>query len=191
MRTAAPPASPLLSDEDLMRRVKADDADAFEELYDRYSSRAFGLAVEICNSNECAEEAVQDAFVSVWRTRARYDQGRGGIQSWIFALVRNRSVDIYRRNRRGDGLRASEAHLDRIAMIGSVEDDAVKRHEGERVRDTLRQMPALQREVIALVYFGGLSHSEIAQRLDVPLGTVKGRTRLGLEKVRAGLVLLG
>ena len=191
MRTAAPPASPLLSDEDLMRRVKADDADAFEELYDRYSSRAFGLAVEICNSNECAEEAVQDAFVSVWRTRARYDQGRGGIQSWIFALVRNRSVDIYRRNRRGDGLRASEAHLDRIAMIGSVEDDAVKRDEGERVRGTLRQMPALQREVIALVYFGGLSHSEIAQRLDVPLGTVTGRTRLGLEKVRAGLVLLG
>jgi len=77
MRTAAPADSPLLSDEDLMRRVKADDADAFEELDDRYSSRAFGLAFVICNSSERAEEAVQDAFVSVWRTRARYDEGRG------------------------------------------------------------------------------------------------------------------
>jgi len=191
MRTAAPVDSPLLSDEVLMRRVKADDADAFEELYDRYSSRAFGLAVVICNSNERAEEAVQDAFVSVWRSRARYDQGRGSIQSWIFALVRNRSIDIYRHNRRGDGLRASEAHLDRIAMVGSVEDDAVKRDEDERLRGTLHQMPALQREVIALAYFGGLSHSEVAQRLDVPLGTVKGRMRLGLEKARADLVLLG
>ena len=103
-----------------MRRVKADDADAFEELYDRYSSRAFGLATVICNSSERAEEAVQDAFLSVWRSRARYDEGRGGIQNWIFALVRNRSIDIYRRNRRGDGLRASEANLDRIAMIGSA-----------------------------------------------------------------------
>ncbi len=191
MRTAAPADSPLLSDEDLMRRVKADDADAFGELYDRYSSRAFGLAIVICNSSERAEEAVQDAFVSVWRTRARYDQGGGGIQNWIFALVRNRSIDIYRRNRRGDGLRASEAHLDRIAMIGSVEDDAVERDEGERVRGTLHQLPALQREVIALAYFGGLSHSEIAQRLDVPLGTVKGRMRLGLQKARAELVFQG
>ena len=192
MRTAAPADAPLLSDEDLMRRVKADDADAFEELYDRYSSRAFGVAIVICNSGERAEEAVQDAFVSVWRTRARYDQGRGGtIQNWIFALVRNRSIDIYRRNRRGDGLRASEAHLDRIAMIGSVEDDAVKRDEGERVRGTLHQLPALQREVIALAYFGGLSHCEIAERLDVPLGTVKGRIRLGLQKARADLVFQG
>jgi len=191
MRTAAPADSPLLSDEDLMRRVKAEDADAFGELYDRYSSRAFGLAVVICNSSERAEEAVQDAFVSLWRTRARYDQDRGGIQNWIFALVRNRSIDIYHANRRGDGLRASEAHLDRIAMIGSVEDDAVTRDEGERVRDTLHQMPALQREVIALAYFGGLSHSEIAQHLDVPLGTVKGRMRLGLQKARDDLVFQG
>lgn len=142
-------------------------------------------------SSERAEEAVQDAFVSVWRTRARYDQGRGGIQNWIFALVRNRSIDIYRHNRRGDGLRASEAHLDRIAHDRSVEDDAVKRDEGERVRGTLHQMPALQREVIALAYFAGLSHSEIAQRLDVPLGTVKGRMRLGLEKARAEIVFQG
>ncbi len=76
-------------------------------------------------------------------------------------------------------------------MIGSVEDDAVKRDEGERVRGTLRQLPALQREVIALAYFGGLSHSEIAQRLDVSLGTVKGRMRLGLQKARAEIVFQG
>lgn len=171
-----------------MRRVQADDADAFEALYDRFASRAFGLAIVICNNSQRAEEAVQDAFLCVWRSRAQYDPAHSPVRTWLFALVRNRSIDIYRHHRRRDSLRASEAHLDQIAMLGSVEDDVVRRDDGDRVRATLHELPAPQREVITLAYFGGLTHTEIAERLDVPLGTVKGRMRLGLEKARAELV---
>jgi len=181
------PAAPPLSDEALMQRVQADDPNAFEQLYDRYSSRAFGLASMTCSSSERAEEAVQDAFLSVWRSRARYDHAQGSVKNWIFALIRNRSIDIHRRNRRGDGLRVSDAHLGRLATLGSVEDDAIRRDDGHRLRGMLHGLPATQREVITLAYFGGLTHTEIAERLDIPLGTVKGRMRLGLEKARAGI----
>ena len=180
--------SPVLSDEELMRRVQAGDADAFEALYDRYASRAFGLAIVICNNRQRAEEAVQDAFLSIWRSRARYDPAHSPVRTWLFALIRNRSIDIYRHNRRADSLRASQAHLNRIGMLGSVEDDVVRRDDGDRVRATLHELPAPQREVITLAYFGGLTHTEIAERLDIPLGTVKGRMRLGLEKARAEIV---
>jgi len=180
-------AAPSLSDETLMQRVQADDVNAFEELYDRYSSRAFGLAIASCSSSERAEEAVQDAFLSMWRSRARYDETHGSVQTWIFALIRNRSIDIYRRNRRGDGLRAAEEHLDRIATLGCVEDDAIRRDDGDRLHSLLRELPDTQREVITLAYFGGLTHTEIADRLDIPLGTVKGRMRLGLERARMGI----
>lgn len=173
-----------------MRRIQADDVEAFERLYDRYSSRAFGLANAICRCKERAEEAVQDAFLGVWRSRDRFDPSRGGIQTWVLTLVRNRSIDSFRRERRGDGLRASEAHLDRIALPGSVEDDAVRRDEHDGVRASLHTLPAPQREVIALAYFGGLTHREIATRLDIPLGTVKGRMRLGLDKARATIACL-
>jgi len=170
-----------------MQRVQADDASAFEQLYDRYAPRAFGLASVSCSSSERAEEVVQDAFLSMWRSRAGYDEAQGSVQTWIFALIRNRSIDIYRRNQRGDGLRASEQHLDRVATVGCVEGDAIKRDDGDRLWGMLQQLPAPQREVIARAYFGGLTHTEIADRLDIPLGTVKGRMRLGLEKARAGI----
>lgn len=174
-----------LSDEDLMRRVQSDDIRAFAELYDRFSARALGLARLLCASSERAEDAVQDAFLSLWRGRARYDPTRSAIQTWIFALVRNRSIDIYRRNRRADELGTAEAQLDHVALPGSVEDEAVRREEAGRLRISLQTVPVLQREVMVLAYFGGLSHTEIARRLSLPLGTVKGRMRLGLEKVRA------
>lgn len=106
---------------------------------------------------------------------------------WIFALIRNRSIDIHRRHRRGDALRASDAHLDQVAAADSVEDDALRRDDASRLHASLQQLPAAQRQVIALAYFGGLTHRQIAERLELPLGTVKGRMRLGLEKARAGI----
>lgn len=183
-----PPAPATLSDEELMGRIKAQsDAEAFAVLYDRYAARALGRARTLCDTTERAEEAVQDAFLSLWRTRASYEQGRGGVQPWLFALLRNRSFDIYRRNRRADRLRASDAGLVGIATAGSVEDDAVRHSEGDRVRASLRKLPVGQREAVVLAYFGGLTQSEIAARLDLPLGTVKGRIRAGLRKAREEL----
>ena len=172
------PGSAALSDDDLMQRVQADDIAAFEQLYERYSGRTFGLARMVCGSGEHAEEAVQDGFLALWRSRALYDKRRGTPQAWIFALVRNRSIDIRRRNRG----HARGAHLeDLVTAIGSsVEDDAVRHEDAACVRGLVHQLPASQRDVIVLAYFGGLTHVEIAERLAAPLGTVKSRMRLGL-----------
>ncbi len=174
-----------LSDEDLMRRVRADDTHAFDELYERYHTRALGSARNICDNAERAEEAVQDAFLCLWTARAGYDPDRGGIQAWLFGLIRNRSIDIYRRNQRHDTLRASAAALEGIPTLDSVEDRAVQDDAAGQLRASLRHLPLLQREVIVLAYFGGLTQIEIADRLALPIGTVKGRMRLGLNKARA------
>ncbi len=177
------------NDQDLMRRVLADDTLAFAELYDRYSPMALSLARMICGSTERAQEAVQDGFLNAWRDRARYDQARGTPKTWLLALIRYRSIDNYRRNRDSDRLRTSEDYLQMVPGSHDVEDDAVRHDEGNRLRVSLQQLPARQREVIVLAYFGGLTHTEIGKQLAVPLGTVKGRMRLGLSKLVAELKL--
>ena len=174
---------PELSDDDLMQRVQAHDIAAFEQLYVRYSARTLGLARMVCGSREHAEEAVQDGFLALWRSRDRYDKRRGTPQTWIFALVRNRSIDIRRRNRAHDNEHARRAHLEDLvtAISSSVEDDAIRHEDAACVRGLVHQLPASQRDVIVLAYFGGLTHVEIAERLAAPLGTVKSRMRLGLS----------
>lgn len=170
-----------------MRLVRVDDRDAFAALYDRYSSRAYGFARAMCDTPERAEEAVQDAFLRLWRSRGAYDPAQATARTWIFALIRRSCIDIFRRYRRGDSLRASDAHLEYVAAIGSAEDDAERHEEGREVHAALAQLPDAQREVIVLAYFGGLTHTEIAERLQLPLGTVKGRMRLGLTSARFAL----
>jgi len=181
-------ARAVLSDEDLMRRVQGNDTQAFEDLYDQYSARAFGFASKLCGTPERAEEAVQDAFLCLWRTRGRYDPALGCVQTWLLALVRNRSIDIYRRNHRHDQARAGEIHLDLVPAAGDcVEDGVVARDDAREIRAALAQLPAVQLEVIVLAYFGGLTHTEIAARLALPLGTVKGRMRAALGSAREGI----
>ncbi len=175
------------SDEDLMLRIQADDTPAFEELYHRHSARAFGLARFICGGSHRAEEAMQEGFVSVWRSRDSYDPVRGGAKTWVLAVIRNRSLDIMRQGGRDDRRLASEAQLEYLQAPESVAAAAEKRDKGGRLRASLRDLPPLQREVIALAYFGGLTHTEIASRLELPVGTVKGRMRLGLDRMRTRL----
>lgn len=179
-----PRAQPVPDGEELMRRAQADDVHAFAALYRRYEHRAHAMAAGMSANRERAEESVQDAFLDVWRTRARYDTTRGGIEAWIFALVRNRCIDAYRSSRRGDRLRAPDQHLRRLAARTCLEDDVLRRDEGQRACMTLHALPAPQREVVVLAYLGELTHTEIAERLAVPLGTIKGRMRLGLSKAR-------
>ena len=185
MATMTQPGPGPVTDEDLMQLVQADDVGAFEQLYDRYSAKAFGIARLICGSTYSAEDALQDGFVAVWRARSTYDCTRGTAQSWILMLVRYRSLDVVRRTRRDDARREPGDVVDRLLAHISVERDAEQHDEASRIRRTLRQLPMTQREVIVLAYFAGLTHTEIAALLNLPAGTVKGRMRLGLQKLRA------
>jgi RNA polymerase sigma-70 factor (ECF subfamily) len=176
--------SAAVSDHELMRRIQADDVRAFEALYDRYSARAFGLARVICGGSRRAEEAVQDGFLSLWRSRASYDPARGNPGAWLLTVIRYRSIDVMRRGGQDDRLRESDGQLDYLPALGSVAKDAEAHDEATRLRASLHALPAAQLEVIALAYFGGLTHTEIAARLQLPAGTVKGRMRLGVQKLR-------
>lgn len=176
-----------LSDEDLMRRIQDDDIRAFEELYDRCSARAFGLTRLMCGSSQRAEDALQEGFLAVWRNRETFDPARGSARAWLMTIIRHRCIDVIRRDQRADGLRESDIKLEYFPAPGSVAEDAAQHDATNRIRALLLGLPPAQREAIALAYFGGLTHAEIAARLQIPAGTIKGRIRLGLHKVRAEL----
>lgn len=177
------------SDADLMRRVQDDDVAAFAALYDRLAPRALGVARGVLGTGgDRASDAVQEAFLSLWRNRGRYRADRGEVHSWVFGIVRHRAIDSLRRHRRHDGRRADEDGTERaLAAPDDVHADAVAASDGRRLRELLADLPEAQREVIALAYYGQLTHVEIAARLTLPLGTVKGRMRLGLMKLRGRL----
>jgi RNA polymerase sigma-70 factor, ECF subfamily len=178
-----------LADEDLMTLVERKDPVAFELLYDRHGGAAYSLAHRIVGDAQGAEDVTQEAFLSIWRSGARFDPARGSVRSWTLGVVRNRSIDALRRQ----SGRAPKLDLDDDAALaaqpgGELTDaEAIRRDTARRVRGALRDLPEEQSEVIGLAYFGGFTHSEIAQILSMPLGTVKGRMRLGLEKIRLSL----
>ena len=171
------------SDEHLMDRVQADDTAAFGELYDRHASRAFRVAQSVCRDAGRAEDAVQEGFLSIWRSRSSYRSGQGSFKAWAMQVTRNRAIDSIRREKSRVALAELEADpVDSTAA--TVSDRVVARSEGDALREALLRLPDVQSEVITLAFFGQLSHSEIAARLSLPPGTVKGRIRLGLEKLR-------
>ena len=188
-RKMTPEALQRLADEDLMTLVERKDADAFAVLYDRHGGAAYSLAHRIVGDGPVAEDVTQEAFISVWRSGARFDAARGSVRSWTLGIVRNRSIDALRR---ASGS-APKLDLDDDAALevqpaGELTDsEAIRRETASRVRGVLRDLPTEQSEVIGLAYFGGFTHSEIADMLGMPLGTVKGRMRLGLEKIRIAL----
>jgi RNA polymerase sigma-70 factor (ECF subfamily) len=169
-----------------MQRVQADDAQAFAVLYDRFSARAYRVAAGIARSH--ADDMMQEAFVSLWRSRARYDPELGTVAGWVMATVRSRAIDVIRQQRRHDAVRdgTDQAIDDRLTAADAVEETVAERDDAARLRAALATLPAAQRDVIVLAYFGELSATEIADRLALPLGTVKGRMRLGLKKLRHG-----
>ena len=160
------------------------DETALAELYDRFNAPAFGLARRILRDDNLAEDAVQEGFLDVWRGAGRYLPERGRASSWLLMLVHRRAVDLVRRSER----RRTEV-LDEVAdPIGdSAEEIGWLRLERERVQAALKVLPDAERESIELAYYGGFTQSEIAEMLSVPIGTVKGRMRLGMEKMRGKL----
>ena len=175
-----------LADEELMPLISDKDPEAFEVFYDRHGGVAFSLAYRILGDRTAAEDCIQEAFISIWRSGARFDRTRGSVRSWTLSIVRNRAIDALR-SKAG---KAPKLTFDDDAILESrpaeeLTDDEAMRHEtATEVRGALSQLPGDQSKVIQLAYFGGFSQSEISRMLGVPLGTVKGRMRLGLEKIR-------
>jgi RNA polymerase sigma-70 factor (ECF subfamily) len=178
-----------LADEDLMPLVERKDPSAFEIVYDRHGGAAYSLAYRIVGDRGTAEDVTQEAFLSLWRSGAKYDRARGSVRTWMLGVVRNRAIDALRRQ----ATRAPtvELELDRLPDQGPytelTDTEALRQEAAREVRGALRLLPADQLKVIELAYFAGLSHSEIAEALGMPLGTVKGRMRLAMEKIRGTL----
>jgi RNA polymerase sigma-70 factor, ECF subfamily len=182
------------SDHQLMLAVAEGRADALEVLYDRHMRGCFGLAMKIVRDPAVAEEVVQDIFVKLWSQPTIFSPERGKFSGWLLTLVHNRSVDKLRRAHSGLASVTSPLDLegengislaDVLPDTGPTPDDTAWLHEkGEIVREALRKLPEAQRTAISLAYFGGLTQKEIAERLQEPLGTIKTRTRSGLQQLR-------
>jgi RNA polymerase sigma-70 factor (ECF subfamily) len=178
----------MLADEDLMQLVREGDAEAFEVIYERHSTAAFSLAYRMTGRRGAAEDVVQEAFLSLWRSGARYDRTRGSVRTWVLGIVHHRAIDALRRSMVHDRRRASDEGIEERFEAGERTDvEAARRQEAAEVRTALAELPDDQGKAIELAYFGGFSHSEIASMLDMPIGTVKGRIRLGLQKLRGRL----
>jgi len=171
-----------LSDEALVALAARSEQSALAELYDRFGRPAYGLALRILRDEALAEDAVQEAFLALWRTAARFVPERGKASTWILTLVHRRAVDIVRREERGraDALEQAPEPQSR----DTVDEEAWLRLRRERVQDALRKLPDQQREAIELAYYGGFTQSELAERLGQPLGTIKSRMFLGLTRLR-------
>lgn len=177
-----------MTDEELLRDVARIAPASFEVLYQRHGAAAFALASHMLGSRVHAEDAVQEAFINLWRGAARYDSARGSVRAWLLGMVRNRSIDMLRSREVHERRRIAIVGLeDQIAAHEATETDFIRREQAVTVRSALATLPPDQRHVLELAYYGGWTQAEIAEHFDMPLGTVKARTRLGLEKLKWAL----
>ena len=176
--------APVVTSEDLLGLVARGDSQAFAELYDRTSSRVFGLVKRLLRDHAQSEEVTQEIFLEIWQTAPRYDPRKGGAMSWMLTMTHRRTVDR---------VRASQSSRDRDVRIGirdhapafdSVAENVEIRIESERVKEAMQRLTELQRQAVSLAYFGGYTHNEVSQMLKVPIGTVKTRLRDGMIRLR-------
>lgn len=173
-----------MSDDDLMVDVKSGCATAFGVLYRRYSGQAHRVARSVCRDDGHADEAVQEAFASIWKTRMSYQHEAGAVAPWVLTIVRYRAIDIARRNGPHARRRAGEEGLHVLHAPDVVAEQVHERGLAREMRGLVALLPEPQREAIALAFYRGLTHTEIAVHLGVSVGTVKGRVRLGLQRLR-------
>ena len=177
-----------LADEEVMVLLRDGNPDAFEVIYDRHGGAAFSLAYRMVGDRNVAEDITQEAFLSMWRSRARFDRERGSVRTWVLGIVHHRTIDALRRNIAHDRRRTSAEGLEeRQEASERTEVEVARRDEAREVREAMQTLPGEQLEVVRLAYFGGFTHTQIAEMLNQPVGTVKGRMRLGLEKLRRAL----
>ena len=174
----------ILADEDLISLVEAADAEAFATLYDRHSRAAFSLAYRMMGERQAAEDLAQDAFLKVWRSASSYRAERGSVRTWILSIVHNRGIDQLRtqasRRRTQDKIEASAPR----SQPSEAFEETWRNSQRDQVREALNTLPPEQLTILELAYFSGYTHVEISDLLRLPLGTVKGRMRLGLKKIR-------
>ena len=181
-----------LADEEIMLLVQEGEPRAFEVLYDRHGGPAFSLAYRMVGNRVTAEDISQEAFLSIWRSRLRYQPERGSVRTWVLGIVHHRGIDALRRSFVHDRRRVEVEGIEEKHEAPELTDvEAARRDEARSVRSALESLPEDQSRVIELAYFGGFSHSQIAEMLEMPIGTVKGRMRLGLDKLRRALVAKG
>jgi RNA polymerase sigma-70 factor (ECF subfamily) len=175
-----------LADEDLLALVESGEERAFEVLYDRHARVAYSLAYRLLGDAASAEDLVQDVFLAVWRGSARYSPSRGSVRTWVLAILHNRGID---RLRTASAMARRQEALEQMAsdVVPDVAEAAAGRAEAAAVRQALTGLPDEQLEVVKLAYYGGFTHQEISQMLEIPLGTVKSRMRMGLDRVRRAL----
>lgn len=169
------------TDAQLMWRLRAQDEAALGVLYDRHAAVAFGLALRLVRDRASAEEVVQDAFVSLWRRASAYAPDRASVRTWLLTMVRSRAIDRLRRVTAKELASGLGQELVSVSDTWRLASEALR---GEAVRGALADLPPEQRQILEWAYFGGLSQSEIAERTGLPVGTVKSRTRLALERLR-------
>jgi RNA polymerase sigma-70 factor, ECF subfamily len=174
----------ILADEDLISLVEAGDAEAFATLYDRHSRAAFSLAYRMMGERQASEDLAQDAFLKLWRGAGSYRADRGSVRTWILSIVHNRGIDQIRsqasRRRTQDKVEASAPRSQPSEAFA----EAWRNSQRDQVREALDTLPSEQLKILELAYFSGYTHVEISDLLGLPLGTVKGRMRLGLKKIR-------
>ena len=174
----------ILADEDLISLVEAGDAEAFATLYDRHSRAAFSLAYRMMGDRQASEDLAQDAFLKVWRGASSYRAERGSVRTWILSIVHNRGIDQLRshasRRRTQDRIEASAPRSQPSEAFA----ETWRNSQRDQVREALNTLPPEQLKILELAYFSGYTHVEISELLRLPLGTVKGRMRLGLKKIR-------
>jgi RNA polymerase sigma-70 factor, ECF subfamily len=171
----------------MLERMAAGDGDALRELYDIHARAVYSLAVRILRSQSDAEDIVQEVFVQAWRQATRYDASRGTVAGWLLMQAKSRSIDRLRA-RRARPEQSEEARVSEPVDASDAADIQIVRGEqAARVRQALDELPALQKTALELAYYEGLTHVEIAEQLEQPLGTVKTRIRQGLLKLRQAL----
>jgi RNA polymerase sigma-70 factor, ECF subfamily len=181
---------PEARDRELVQRIGRGDEDAFRGLFGRYAPSAMALARRVARQPFLAEEIVQEAFLAVWRNPSGYDQQRGSVRAWLMGMVHHRAVDAVRREE-SQRRRVEESMVSDPVVSPDPADDVADQidlpEERKAVREALDALPNEQRQVIELMYFGGLSQSAISDQLGLPLGTVKSRTLLGMRRLRGAV----
>lgn len=178
---------PAVEDAELLHRVGTGDERSLEELYERYGGRCFALASRILDDRHLAEDVVQQVFTALWQGGG-YDSGRGAVSTWLLSITHHKSIDMLRREgTRRRRLASEQALLETAAAGPGPDEEAWRRLRAEKTREALRTLPAEQREVLLLAYYGGYTQREIAELTGLPLGTVKTRTLHAMRKLRAAL----